>query len=405
MEWEIWISGYKIVSGKWTLNSTSSQSVNDTISSQNWNNSTEKYNYKIEAQNLRTTSIVIVGTTSGIWTLLSILNTSSLATLWLVFNQLQLLYLLFLSRSYLPEEVQLVIKGFKFSLNVYEYIPIRKIEIFRSLFEHFNFELTNSLLEPFGINSDSTIFNLYPIVLSLILIICIQLCIYIIGLFLKWCWENANWIINFFQRILAKILNFMTLGFYIRNILEIFQFILISATYELYKANVSSIERIFSFLIAIFMIIVLLILSIFTFYLSLSSYKINERKHNKLGEFFSGLKQQKKFKIYNPILLLRRGFFVIFLITLVSINSKIMICITSFVQLIYTIYLCFLRPLDEVKWNIIEIVNEVFFLLLFSSLAFLNEEPNWSGTVTLIYIWVIVSNNILIAIIVCCKLT
>ena len=234
-------------------------------------------------------------------------------------------YLLFLAHSYLPEEVQLVIKGFQFSLNLYEYIPIRKISTSQSLFETFDFELTNPLLDPFGINSDGTIFNLYPFVASFLWAILFHLFFYIFKLLFQRCIGNNNCITKYIFKLTEKLMSIMTFGFYIRNILEISQFVLVSSSYELYKGNLSNSQRILSFWVSMLMIATFSILALFILYLSQSSYIIDETKHNKLGEFFSGIKQHKIFKIYTGVLLIRREVFVIILITLESINSRILI--------------------------------------------------------------------------------
>ena len=177
-------------------------------------------------------------------------------------------------------------------------------------------------------------------------------------------------------------------------------YILISATNELYITNISNSPRIVSLIFAILVIIFFIFLLLFTFYLSVSSYKLDENKHNKLGEFFLGIKQQKRFKIYTTIFLFRRGFFVVYLLALQTVKSKIVIGGFSFVQLIYTIYLIFFRPFIEKKGNIIEIINELFFFLLFGSLIFLNKESDWNTNITSAYVWVILANNLVVGVIV-----
>ena len=60
-------------------------------------------------------------------------------------------------------------------------------------------------------------------------------------------------------------------------------------------------------------------------YLSLSSYEVKENEHNRIGEFFAGVKMQKKAKLYSSLLIARRTIFVIFLISLASVSSKTLI--------------------------------------------------------------------------------
>ena len=48
-------------------------------------------------------------------------------------------------------------------------------------------------------------------------------------------------------------------------------------------------------------------------------------------------------------------------------------------------YVIVTRPYKEIKSNIIEIINETYFLIFLASLIFLNEENDWNSTKTLIY--------------------
>ena len=48
-------------------------------------------------------------------------------------------------------------------------------------------------------------------------------------------------------------------------------------------------------------------------------------------------------------------------------------------------YVIILRPYKEIKSNIIEIINEIYYLIFLSSLIFLNEEKNWNSTKSSVY--------------------
>ena len=103
-----------------------------------------------------------------------------------------------------------------------------------------------------------------------------------------------------------------------------------------------------------------------------SSYRINEAEHSKLEELFRGVKSNKKSRHYVTALLLRRLVFVVVLISCVSINSKVLIGILSGIQLIYLAWIVFIQPYEEIKGNMTEIINEIYFTSLFFALTFLN---------------------------------
>ena len=48
-------------------------------------------------------------------------------------------------------------------------------------------------------------------------------------------------------------------------------------------------------------------------------------------------------------------------------------------------YVIIIRPYKEIKSNIIEIINETYFLIFLSSLFFLNKEKDWNSTKSSVY--------------------
>ena len=140
-------------------------------------------------------------------------------------------------------------------------------------------------------------------------------------------------------------------------------------------------------------------------YLSFSAYKLHENSHNKLEEFFRGLKSGRKSKIYTTFLLSRRFIFIKLLLILTSISSKILIWILVFIQLFYLGYIALIRPYCNSKENLVEIINETYIFFLLSVLIFLNSEKDWNSVKTSIYMWLIVSNTLIVFIIVLGKLS
>ena len=167
------------------------------------------------------------------------------------------------------------------------------------------------------------------------------------------------------------------------------QFLLISWTYEVYlfKTSTSWIitSLVFSFILLICHLLIIWICLI----------KLKENVQTKQSKLFKGIKQQRKHRLYPSTLLIRRTIFVSFLIWLVIVQSKVLIAILSFIQLIYLVYISYLRPYIETKDNIIEIMNEVYFLLLLFLLIFFNNERDWSSITTSAYMWTISSNSMM----------
>ena len=329
------------------------------------------------------------------------MNTSSIASLWSMINQSQMFFLLILTRAFIPDEILAEITGSSFALNPTMYIPFKRIGIYRTFIENFNFGLSNSLLDPLGFKSDSIVYNNASSFILILIVSMTHLAIYLLNKLLLNCRTDGrwSWLIKIIVRIVKKIYEVLTFGYYIRFALELNQIVLISSNSEIYLFSTSSGLKIVSLIISFIMLFLWLVFIAIPIYLTFASYKLDESQHNKLWDFFVGLKPQKRFRSYLALLLLRRLVFVVFLINMVSLNSKILIEILLVIQIIYLVCLIILRPFKEIKANIIEIMNEIYFFLLFGSLIYLNDESDWNLHNTLVYMWVLASNSMSIFII------
>ena len=237
------------------------------------------------------------------------------------------------------------------------------------------------------------------------LMILFTIFIYLLRLFLSKFRESGRWscFVGTIHWVTDKLYKAMVLSYFIRNALEMSQFVLITSVYEVYKNNTMNSSRIVSFAFAILMIVIYLLMVGLVMYLAFSSYKSNASDHNKLEEFFRGLKHDKKYKLYVVVLLLRRITFITLLITWVAVSSRVLIIILALIQVVYFVFLTWTRPYNEVKGNLIEILNEIYFSFLLIALSFINSENDWNNIKTNIYLWVLVSNTLLVFIIVSSK--
>ena len=193
-----------------------------------------------------------------------------------------------LTRAFVPEDIQTIITGSDFALNIYEYIPLRKLDMTPKFVYNFELNLTPTMFDTVGIKYKSTVANCYSVMLFLAFIIVLHIFIYLLKLLLPKCidGENMNWFTKFISWVSEKCFNILTFGYYIRNAFEISQYVLISSIYEIYEFNPDEILRIISFIIAIIMILLYISILLLVNYLIFSFYDQNESNHNKLGEFF-----------------------------------------------------------------------------------------------------------------------
>ena len=270
---------------------------------------------------------------------------------------------------------------------------------------NFDFGLSNSLLDPLGIKSDSTIYNLSSLFCLAVIWILPHLVIFI--LFRFWSrsqsYENISWWTKFVRWLIVKTYKFLTFGFYIRTCLEMNQLMVISSVNEIHQFNVLGALRIISLVAAFLVLIFCWSLIIISMYLTCSSYKIVENQHNKLEEFLIGLKINKKDRLFSSALLFRRVLYISILLVFDATSPNVIVILLSIYQFVYSCYLVILRPFNEAKSNIIEILNEIYVFILFVTLIFLNTKEDWNSAKTSTYVWMISSNSIIIFIIILSK--
>ena len=249
--------------------------------------------------------------------------------------------LIFEFEKYFFNVKYVIIAGTKLFFNPSNLIPFQDIGFYHSIIGIFDFQLSNPTYEALELKSDSTIFNSSSFFLVIVLFIVIHLLILVLRRLVAKCWTWDKWPnVSFIMlKILDAIILFLTYGYYIRFILQMNQFLLISSMNEICILNTSNSVNIFSLLFAFLMLFWWISLIAFALYHSISSYKLSEDHHNKIGEFFVGVKMDKKYKLYALLLILRRTIFVVLLISFTFISSKSLVCILRIIIFIYKIEL------------------------------------------------------------------
>ena len=240
-----------------------------------------------------------------------------------------------LTRAYIPKDAQALIEGSIFASNIYQYFPIQKLSIYPSFLKKFEFDLTNKSLEPLRINYDSTFANTNSLLFFTYLMVLVCLLIYFIRKLSSRCRESqrCSWVAKTQYWIVDKLYRMMVLGYFIRSGLQMSQFILISSVNEIYQWDTTDSYRLTSFLFSVSMILIFLLVVILVLYLTFSKYRLNEREHNLLKEFFfRGVQQNKRHKFYVTLLLLRRFLFVILLVAWLSMSSRVLTIVLTLIQ-------------------------------------------------------------------------
>ena len=124
---------------------------------------------------------------------------------------------------------------------------------------------------------------------------------------------------------------------------------------------------------------------LFVFILNEDRSQESTDKRSKFAQLFNGVSSNKKSRLYVALLQLRRAIFITLLITVEPVSSIVVISILVGLQVIYLFLLMIIRPFELVKCNMIEILNEMYFLTILASLLKYNNITNWVGTPTTIY--------------------
>ena len=394
--WQTCNSGYNLVSGTWIIQTSNSSSTtsNSSSTTSSASNSTEP---STTSKSVGTAIQSMNGATAGFVVVSSILNTSSLSSLWWVFNQMQIFLLLVLSGVYLPIDVENILTGLKFALSPLDYVPLSSIQFYSITFSVFDFTLNNITLNAIGIQSESSIFNTFSILLAILHVIPIHLfIIWLRGVTKKFNPTKKCSFSILLKWIIEKWFIIMTFGYYIRLLMEMNQLMLISSIYEINRFDTTNMLRIVSLAVAFIVLFVCISMVLSAIYLALSLSPSEESKHSKFEEFFSDIKERRSSRWYIIVLLFRRIIFVSVLICLISATTiQIVIASLSIVQLVYVSFLIILRPYDSVKTNLIDIINELFFTWCIWWLAYFDSKSKWNSVWINIFIWIVSSNSLI----------
>jgi multisubunit Na+/H+ antiporter MnhE subunit len=108
-------------------------------------------------------------------------------------------------------------------------------------------------------------------------------------------------------------------------------------------------------------------------------------------EFFNGIKLQWLSRTYIVVFLLKRTILCSIVTFFLFLSKSIQVYLFVGTQVISTIFVFTVRPFESIKNNVIEIINEIIYLILTIFLIFLKNESRWNGVITFVYIALLMS--------------
>ena len=178
---------------------------------------------------------VFVGLTLVVTLISSYMGFASISWFWSMINQLQLFFLLILTRSHMPDDVIETITGAKIALNFSGLFHLQDSSAYKSVFQNAYFELSNPTFSLLDLYSECVIFNISPLLILIFLTLMIFVLFYFLNKQLSnWNMQNVCPRIAQKLRYIGSYSSWVILAkVYIRSIILMNLYILLSAAYEI----------------------------------------------------------------------------------------------------------------------------------------------------------------------------
>ena len=268
--------------------------------------------------------------------------------------------------------------GSKFALVLFDQIPIKKLPISQDILHYFDYDQDNSLLASAGVESGSSIVNLYSFFCSLWMIAIIHFTIKLFLIAHSKYWSNRRcWTIYRLTILVTnRFMIILTFSYYIRAYLGMHQYILLSIISEINRFNLSSVETIVSIAFSMALVILWASIIVIVFLIIIKLNQIDLGSH-KLREFFSKTKSTKWSRFYIVFSMIKRS---LFALVVLSASSFIKLLSMIIIQSGYLIYLVYQRPFDSIKDNIAEVISETFYWFFTCFLFRFHSKEEWTST-------------------------
>ena len=344
----------------------------------------------------QTSSVVtqsVVGAAAGATVVFSMCNLSTPQGVWITMNQFQLILLLLLTNSHIPQTIVDYLSGLKATTWSLNFVPFKDIPGVKTAIDWLDFGLENNDLKHFGLLSGCTFVNNFSLVWVVALIAAVHLWFSLCHSKLKRkTSDRPKW-----RYLLSKVYQTFAFTIYLRLVLESNQFMLLSSLSELKTWHTTGTARIVSLWTAFAAAGICVSLVAVSFVHWFSHRQLENTDHYMpLKELFGGLKDRSKPRLYSTVLLTRRCFLVAFLVAASSLTSTAIVVPMLVVQTIYVSMMTALRPYKSAKDNLLEVINEVYYFVMIAMLVHYNADSKWNKAAETAYLWLIISNSLTI---------
>jgi hypothetical protein len=258
------------------------------------------------AETLRALAALSVLTGFSLAAMTAILtSSSSSSSSFGLMNQLQMIIILPLIGSDIPEKVMDFIKAMGDSLFSFEFLPSGESSVVIYVEENYGFPQMSPYLFLLGLESGSAIVCVTNLLIVLLSVFCIHISMLAMYIIFKYVFK-LNWIPN----QLRKLLSILTFGTYITTLIETYLLIMFVVMNEISENDDGSVEKRESLAIAYTILTLILLFNTLVIYQWVKSFWPNQfTKLKYFKTLFEGLKNNKWTRSFPVLFLFRRGIF------------------------------------------------------------------------------------------------
>ena len=342
---------------------------------------------------LSTTVAVFVGISFALGIITSVLSVSSPNVIFSVINQMQLILILPLIGIYLPDQIEIFIEGIQYmTLNI-PYLSVDSVPESDSYLSHISEGQNVQYLSRIEMIHTSTILNQS----GTVAIIALSLMAHSVVFTLFWVallLRKSGKIL----KVLRYLLKILTFGFYIRLILQVYLFLVISASNELYHFEYQKSYFWVSLLTTSMLLIWISMLWAKWLILWVKNRKEPSAVMESLFyELFNGLKHKFSCQAFIIVFIVKRTLLAGSLMLLQEQSGIVRLIIFGSVQVVCWAITIWIRPFSETQANIVEISNDSLFSIAWCMLFHYREEEKWGPVSEKIFIGLLMTGSVLSA--------
>jgi hypothetical protein len=325
----------------------------------------------------KTVSQVLLGIGVGVGITSAFLTSSSPQSAFSMINQFQMLLLLPLIGTYIPDEIVKLIVGMDFAMFSLAFIPIDQIPGFSYIVGILHENQKMEYLDTIGLQSRSSLVNSISLLFTMFLVLGIHGIVFLMYRKIK---DISN--PKLIHRAIIKVFEVLTLSFYIRILMEAFLFIWLSSFYEVRHAQFHSLTLIASFTISWVMIAFSIWgLGIIVHQIVIAHPQLDTDSQWVFRELFASLKDSTFSRLFPLIFWVNRALWVLIVVLLKDIVLDGKTILFSLLQFFVVAYLVLVRPFAAIKDSIIETTNQLILVILSSMLIYFKSKPDWNPAI------------------------